>query len=130
MIKIDWTLWLQFANFFVLMLVLNALLYRPLRDMLNRRRETIDGSYQKAKDLEGTINEKMASYEEKLQEARQKGSQEKAVLRKAAQEEEAEILREKLQEAGIQLSSFSSEPADKTENFGELDKKDVIDIII
>ena len=33
-IKVDWTIFLQAANFMVLMLVLNIILYRPLRDIL------------------------------------------------------------------------------------------------
>ena len=57
-IKLNWTLWLQFANFFVLMFVLNFLLYRPLRKVLAERRETVDGSYSKAKKLEEQIERK------------------------------------------------------------------------
>ena len=92
MIKLNWTLWLQFANFFVLMFVLNFLLYRPLRKVLAERRETVDGSYSKAKKLEEQINEKMARYQEKLQEAKLQGNQEKAALRAAALEDERQIL--------------------------------------
>jgi F-type H+-transporting ATPase subunit b len=91
-IEINWTVWLQFANFFVLMLVLNFLLFRPLREVMNRRRETIDGSHQRAKDLESRINDKMQRYQEQLQEAKLKGAGEKAVLRQAAAEDEAQIL--------------------------------------
>jgi F-type H+-transporting ATPase subunit b len=93
-IKIDWTLWLQFANFFALMAVLNFFLYRPLRDVLNRRRETIDGSYRKAKELEEQVSEKMARYEEHLQEAKLKGAQERAILRKDAFKEGEDIMAE------------------------------------
>lgn len=92
MIELNWTVWLQFANFFVLMLVLNALLYRPLREVMNRRKATIEGGHQGARDLESQINEKMERYQQQLQEAKLKGSQEKGVLRQAAAKEEAEIL--------------------------------------
>ncbi len=92
MISIDWTLGLQFINFVVLMLALNVILYRPLRTMLQQRKETVDGSYQKAKSLEGAIEEKMARYQEQLQQAKLKGNQEKSELRNQALAEEGTIL--------------------------------------
>jgi len=91
-INIDWTIILQFVNFVVLMAVLNAILYRPLRNMLTQRRETIEGSHARASELESQIDEKMMRYEEKLQEAKLKGNQEKSQLRQAAASEEAKII--------------------------------------
>lgn len=92
MISIDWTLGLQFINFVVLMLALNVILYRPLRRVMQQRKETVDGSYQKAKSLEGAIDEKMAHYQEQLQQAKLKGNQEKNELRSQAHAEEGAIL--------------------------------------
>ena len=92
MISIDWTLGLQFINFVVLMLALNVILYRPLRRVMQQRKETVDGSYRKAKSLEGAIDEKMAHYQEQLQQAKLKGNQEKNELRTQAHAEEGAIL--------------------------------------
>lgn len=92
MISIDWTLGLQFINFVVLMLALNIILYRPLRRVMQQRKETVDGSYRKAKSLEGAIDEKMAHYQEQLQQAKLKGNQEKNELRSQAHAEEGAIL--------------------------------------
>lgn len=105
MINIDWTLFLQFVNFVILMVILNALLYRPLRDMLKHRKETIEGSHERARELESQIEVKMARYEEKLQEAKLRGNQEKIELRKAAAGEEAKILGAARDEAGERLQS-------------------------
>jgi F-type H+-transporting ATPase subunit b len=91
-ISIDWTLGLQFINFVVLMLALNVILYRPLRRVMQQRKETVDGSYRKAKSLEGAIDEKMAHYQEQLQQAKLKGNQEKNELRSQAHAEEGAIL--------------------------------------
>jgi len=93
-IKLDWTLFLQFANFVILMAVLNALLYKPLRAALQARREAIEGSKAKVHDIDEQVQAQIARYEAQLQEARQQGAQERATLRKAAQEEEARILGE------------------------------------
>jgi F-type H+-transporting ATPase subunit b len=91
-IKVDWTLFLQFANFVILMAVLNALLFKPLRAALQARREVIEGSKAKVQDIDEQVQAQIARYEAQLQEARQQGSQERTELRKTAQEEEARIL--------------------------------------
>lgn len=92
MINIDVTILIQFVNFLILMAVLNLLLYRPLRAIMQKRKEKIEGSYQAAKDLEGSIEEKMARYQEQLQDAKLKGNQERGTMRQAAAEEEARLL--------------------------------------
>jgi len=91
-IKIDWTILLQAGNFLLLMFVLNLLLYRPLRDVLQRRRAAVEGGHGRARELEGQINEKIARYQEQLQQAKLQGNAEKAALRAAAAREEAEIM--------------------------------------
>ncbi len=124
MIKVDWTIWLQFVNFFVLMAVLNFFLYRPLRDILNRRRETIDGSYAKAKELETQINEKMERYQNQLQAAKVKGNEERAELRKAAMGEEAEILGKAHSKATEQLQEIKSNVAKEADVAAKVLKKE------
>jgi len=91
-IKLDWTLLLQFVNFMILMAVLNALLFKPLRAALKARRETIEGSKAKVQDIDEQVQAQIARYEAQLQEARQQGGAERSALRKTAQEEEARIL--------------------------------------
>ena len=106
MIELDWTLFLQFANFMILMAVLNALLFKPLRAALQARREAIEGSKAKIQDLDEQAQAQVARYEAQLQEARQKGGQERAALRKAAQEEEARILGEANQKSAERLQAI------------------------
>jgi F-type H+-transporting ATPase subunit b len=91
-IELNWTLLLQFVNFMILMAALNALLFKPLRAALQARRETIEGSKAKVQDLDEQVQAQIARYEAQLQEARLQGSQERATLRKTAQDEEARIL--------------------------------------
>lgn len=94
MIEVNWTLFLQFANFMILMAVLNALLFKPLRAALQARKEIIEGSKAKVQDIDDQVQAQISRYEAQLQEARLKGGQERAALRKTAQEEEARILGE------------------------------------
>ena len=111
MIKLDWTIFLQFFNFMLLMLVLNLLLYRPLRAMLAKRRQSIEADQARARDLSAQIEEKMARYQEQLQAAKAQGNQEKAQLRQKAAQEEAEILGAARAEATAELQAIKGQVA-------------------
>lgn len=111
MIKIDWTIFLQFLNFLVLMFALNVLLYRPLRGMLAKRKATVEGDHARAKELAGQIDDKMARYQEQLQAAKQKGAEEKAQLRRQAAKEEAGILGVAHEEAAAHLQQIKGQVA-------------------
>jgi len=108
-IKLDWTLFLQFANFMILMAVLNVLLYKPLRAALKARKDTIDGCRAKVQDIDEQVQAQIARYEAQLQEARLQGGQARAALRKAAQEEESRILGEANQTAAVKLQSIKEQ---------------------
>lgn len=92
----------------VLMLVLNIILYRPMRDLLNRRRENVEGAHGRARELEAQIAEKMGRYQEQLQQAKLKGNEEKAALRVAAARQEAELLAVAHQSASEQLQTIKN----------------------
>lgn len=115
MINIDWTLFLQFGNFLLLLLVLNALLYRPLRGVLERRKATVDGAYDRAKALEASINDKMTRYQEQLKAAKDKGAQEKAGLRQSALVEEAKALQAAHQSASEKLERIRTQVVGEAE---------------
>jgi len=110
-ISLDITLIIQFVNFVILMAILNMVLYRPLRRMLQQRQEAIEGNRQAATDMEASIEEKMTRYQEQLQEARLKGNQERAALRQAALEEEAKTLGTAHEEASAKLQAIKDQVA-------------------
>ena len=109
MIEVNWTLFLQFANFMILMAVLNALLFKPLRAALQARKETIESSQAKVLDIDEQVQAQIARYEAQLREARQQGGQERAALRKTAQEEETRILGEAKQASAGKLQSIKEQ---------------------
>jgi len=118
-IELNWTIWIQFANFFVLLAVLNVILYKPLREVMKRREETVSGGHDRAQELEGQINEKMSRYQEQLQEARARGSEERANLRKAALQEEGTILGAAQEEASRHLQGIKGQVAAEAETARE-----------
>ncbi len=109
MIKLDWTLVLQFINFMILMAVLNALLFKPLRAALQARKETIEGSKAKVQDIDEQVQAQIARYEAQLQEARQQGGQERSALRKTGQNEEVRILGDANRNAAEKLQSITAQ---------------------
>lgn len=116
MIKLDWTLFLQFANFMILLVVLNVLLFKPLRNVLAARKATIDDDLAKARSLDEQIQAQVAEYEAKLQEARLRGSQERSALRKAALSEEASQLGAANEKASRRLQTLKEQIAGEAES--------------
>ncbi len=92
MISLDWTLILQFINFIVLLYLLNRILFQPLRTVMDKRRETIDGSHARARDLQADIDDKMNRYQQQLSEAKKQANEERAQIRKLAVEEESKMI--------------------------------------
>jgi F-type H+-transporting ATPase subunit b len=91
-ISLNWTLILQFINFIVLLYLLNRILFQPLRAVMDKRRETIDGSHARARDLQADIDDKMNRYQQQLSEAKKLANDERAQLRKLAGEEESKMI--------------------------------------
>jgi F-type H+-transporting ATPase subunit b len=112
-IELDGTLVLQFVNFMILMVVLNALLFKPLRAALQARKETIEGSKAKVQDIDEQVQAQIARYEAQLQDARQQGSQERSALRKTGQEEEVRILGEANHSAAERLQTITAQIQDE-----------------
>ena len=116
MISVDWTLGLQFLNFIILMVVLNRLLYRPLKKILEERHEKISGSHAQAKALEADIDDKMQRYQQQLSDAKIEANGERNKLKKAAAEEEAKILAEAYGKATTRLQAIKSQVAGEADN--------------
>jgi len=112
-IKLDVAILIQFINFCVLMAILNVLIYRPLREVLRKRKETIDACTGTAEGLEAQIEEKMNRYQQQLQAAKQKGSQERSEMRQAAAQEEARILGAAQDAAVAHVQSIKQKVADE-----------------
>lgn len=92
MISLNWTLILQFINFIVLLYLLNRILFRPLRAVMEKRRETVEGSHAHARDLQADIDDKMNRYQQQLAEAKKLANDERAQLKKLAGEEESKMI--------------------------------------
>ena len=109
MISVDYSLFIQIANFLVLLFLLNIILYRPIRKILGKRsdemssfqsmiNEFLNKSTKCEKDLE--IN-KMA--------ARKEGFEEKDNFKKEGLEEEKGMLQEAITKAEEEVKQAKEE---------------------
>lgn len=113
MISVDWTLGLQFVNFIILLVILNKMLYKPLANIISKRREAIEGSHDRAKSLEADIEEKMQRYQQQLSEAKIAANAERNELKKTATEEETKILSGAQGKATTRLQAIKSQVGDE-----------------
>lgn len=88
----DWTVLIQIANFLFLILVLNLILYRPIRNVLTQRKEKVSGLEKSIEEFQRDTRDKEDDFASGIREARVKGLQEKESLLTLAAEEEKKII--------------------------------------
>jgi F-type H+-transporting ATPase subunit b len=110
-INLDLSFVIQLINFLVLILILNAFLYKPLRKVLADRGEQLSGAKAKAEEVDRDVQEKMAQYESRLREIKAKASEERAARIKEAHSEESALVEKSRSEAAASLASIKSRVA-------------------
>ncbi|MCG8470251.1 MAG: ATPase [Desulfobacterales bacterium] len=94
MVSVDFSVLVQIVNFILLVLILNIVLYKPIRGILSRRRETIDELNQSI-DLSGeSVREVEETFAAGIKEARSQGVELKDALIDEASQEEKRIVGE------------------------------------
>ena len=119
MISLDWTLLLQFFNFFVLLFILNKVLYRPLLKVMDQRREKIEGSKARAREVESEVDEKMQRYQQQLTGAKADAALERADLRKAGHQQEAVITSEAQEKAVTRIKGIREQVGKEAAEAGQ-----------
>lgn len=107
----DWTLFVQIGNFILLILILNAILYKPIRQILIERKKKIRGYEEGIETLQRDASESEQSFQAKISEARQQGVQEKEALKQTGQEEEKRLIDEINQKAQAELEAVRAQIA-------------------
>jgi F-type H+-transporting ATPase subunit b len=91
-INVNFTLFIQLINFLILLLLLNALLFKPVLAKIREREAQVKADRDKASLLESEVLEQEKKHQEALIEARQVAGKEKAELLAAAKKTEADVL--------------------------------------
>lgn len=106
-------------NVFILFFVLSYLLFNPVRDVLEKRRQKIAGELEDAANGKKTAEALKAEYETKLKEVNKEAEQILEAARKKAKAREAEII----DEAKVEASRI----VERANHEIELNKKKAID---
>lgn len=104
MINLDLAFAVQIVNFGLLVLVLNMLLFKPVRALLAQRRQEIESARERTVAVDEQVESKVAQYESRLREAKSEVAVRRAELVKEAQAEESGVMDKARQEAAASLS--------------------------
>ena len=115
MVDINLTLFIQMANFLVLIVILNYLLYKPILSILDRRKARLDESEDEIKRLNLTVEQKAAEYEEKLRQAKQAALGKKSEILKEAADSAKAIIDEERGKIPAMLAEFQSRVSQEVE---------------
>jgi F-type H+-transporting ATPase subunit b len=99
MITIDITVLIQIINILILIVVLNAVLYKPVRTVLAKRKEKLGELANSIENFKKNAELRREEISRKLNEARRKAKEEIEKARSAAQTSTAESLAQVRQEA-------------------------------
>jgi F-type H+-transporting ATPase subunit b len=112
----DWTLFVQMANFILLIFILNAVLYKPVRKILLERKKKIEGMEQAVASAEEGATESQQAFKVKMGDAKMKGHQEKEALTEAARAEERKLLDEINEQAAKDLEAVRAQVAKEAQD--------------
>lgn len=125
MVSIDGSVIIQIVNFLVLIFILNVVCYKPIRKILQDRRQKVDG-------LEGSIDtlsegavEKDKAYSDGLRAARAAGQKEKEAMMDAASAEEKALITKITEEAQAELGEIKAKIASETDTVRAALQKEV-----
>jgi F-type H+-transporting ATPase subunit b len=112
----DWTLILQIINFLALVFILNAVCYKPIRNILIERQKKIQGFEQDIDGLNQEATDSDQSFQTKIGEAKVKGFQQQEALKESAEEEEKKLIEEIHQTAQADLDAVRAQIAKDAES--------------
>jgi F-type H+-transporting ATPase subunit b len=104
MIDINVTLLVQMANFLILLFLLNLVLYRPIRRIIQKRNQVVDDFTTTIDSMTTSAQEAMNTFAQKIREARVQGAASVQMLKDEAHEAESKVIAEKNQEAQAKIS--------------------------
>ena len=111
MINVDGSLFIQIANFLVLIWIMNVVVYRPIRKILIERKEKIKGLEEGIETRLKDAQEKDEEFLKGVREARSRGMQEKEALLQEAAAEEKQIIAKINEKAQAEMTEVRSKIA-------------------
>ena len=112
----DISLFIQIANFLIIIWILNIILYKPIRKMLIQRKEKVSGLEENIETLSNEAKDKDDAFAAGIKEAKANGLNEKEALLQEAVDEEREIIEKINQKAQADLAEVRDKIAKDAES--------------
>lgn len=109
MLEINATFIIQIISYFILLYLLNRLLFKPVMAVLEKRREQTEGTLKGAADVEKEVEEGLEAYRARLKDETAKAQEARAAIKKAAVEKEKALLESARKEAQDEISRMKAE---------------------
>ncbi|MBW2544073.1 MAG: ATP synthase F0 subunit B [Deltaproteobacteria bacterium] len=109
MVELNYTVWIQMANFLLLILLLNFLLYKPVLKIIEKRDKKIEESNEEVRSLDETIKRKMARYEEQIRQARTEAAAQRDEIEKEGTEQGEVITGKVRNEISKKMEDFKAD---------------------
>ncbi len=114
MIELNFTLIIQLAIVLSLMGVLSQVLFKPFLSTLQERKERVEGSEKKARELQLRTEELMERYREAIAAAQAQGATIREEIRKGSLAAEMEILQKAMEKANHSIQQIKNKIAEET----------------
>jgi F-type H+-transporting ATPase subunit b len=115
LLSLNWTVFVTVGVFLVVALTLNALVFKPVLQVLDERERRTSGSISDAQDLAKRYERRLEEYETALRQARLEAYQEMERQRATALQERTELIQRVKEEAGAELARAKRELADQVQ---------------
>ncbi|HCO11791.1 MAG TPA: hypothetical protein DIT19_01010 [Desulfonauticus sp.] len=99
MIELNFTFFVQLVNFLIALLVLNLILFRPIRENMRKRAELMASRLEEIEKFSNAAEEKLSSYEVSLDEARKQAQEIRSKLKEEGYAEEKSLVEAAMNEA-------------------------------
>lgn len=106
MIDINVTTLIQIVNFLIFLILMNFVLYRPIRRIVAERKKLIAEKQEGIESLEAQARVALLEYDKKLQDSRAAGFQKIQELKAAGYEQEKELLRQISEQATAKVQEI------------------------
>lgn len=125
-VKPDMSAIVQIGNFILLVILLNIVLYKPIRGILSQRKEKVEGLENSIQSAETFVAQKQEEFNAGIREARSKGVAQKDALIDEASLEEKKILDDISGKTQVELAEIREKIAKDVEDVrvklqGEID---------
>lgn len=125
MLNPNFTIVIQIVNFLFLLLILNIVLYRPIRNILSRRNEKMNAFQTTIEDFQGKSARFEKDLEENMVAARKSGDKEKEAIKSAGLGEETGLLQKASSQADEKIGEARGEIEERRADIRQKLEKEV-----